>query len=504
MEHDETHDFTPAQALEFACQLGDAGKPQEAEDILRQILVVDPQNPKVMNRLGVFLTKRRSYYEALYRFDRSAKIDPASGLAISNRGMILSELGHNDEAIIDFKRAVELEPKNPICLNNLGNAFERLGRYDEALEAFDRTLLMDPDHAVTHYNRGVVLLRFCRREDAILSFDRAITLNPDDAEAHYNRAGALLTLGRLKEGFAEYEWRLKSTENVNTPYYLDAKAPKWAGQSLIGRSIVVHAEQGIGDTIQFLRYLPMVLARKPTKLYLVVHRGVHFLVKNSFAGEERLIMLSPKEEMPETDYQCPLMSLPHIFETALDSIPEPVVFRPPPDIFDFDGKIRRFAGSKLRVGLCWSGNFQHKNDHHRSIPLLQFSQIMQTDGAAFFSLQKDVRQEDAEAFKALPNLCDLAPKLSNFGDTAVAVGALDLVISVDTSVAHIAATMGVPTWILVPKFSQDWRWLLDRHDSPWYPSARLFRQEKVGDWDSVLAAISLRLGSKTDRLRRVA
>jgi hypothetical protein len=355
-----------------------------------------------------------------------------------------------------------------------------LGRLEEALESYARARAIKPDYAEALYNQGNALVMLGRHREALASYERALAIKPDHAEAQWNQGLARLRLGDFRAGWKQYEWRWQRPDGVKSQRSF--AQPVWTGQqSLQGKTILLHAEQGLGDTIQFVRYATLV-ARRGAKVMLEVQRTLKGLLARveGVAG-----IVGRGEELPAFDLHCPLLSLPLAFGTELSSIPASV-----PYLAATDDRIETWSArlpprKGLRVGIAWSGNAKHKDDRNRSIALARLAHLFAAPGVQFVSLQKDARDGEAEVLRDIPGFLDLGPELKDFADTAALISLIDLVISVDTSTAHLAGAMGKPVWVLLP-FSPDWRWLLEREDSPWYPTARLFRQPMIGDWESVI------------------
>jgi hypothetical protein len=326
-------------------------------------------------------------------------------------------------------------------------------------------------------------------DEAEASFRRAIELRTDFADAHNDLAMCLLLRGDFSQGWQEYEWRWKLPEIRR----IDPKipGPAWDGSPLDGESIFLHAEQGFGDTIQFARYIPMV-AQRGARVILACQPEVAPLIRQ-IEGIERIIL--PGEPRPACDTHLPLLSLPRIFETRLDTIPAkvPYIHADPERAEHWKSRLAEHAGS-LKVGLCWSGRAMHSRDIFRSIPPEQLAPLASVEGVRFFSLQKG-----AATAPPIP-LIDPTPELHDFSDTAALINNLDLVITVDTAVAHVAGAMGKPVWLLL-SFCPDWRWLLERPDSPWYPTARVFRQASAGDWRAVMLDVANALAAARNKER---
>jgi tetratricopeptide (TPR) repeat protein len=428
----------------------------------------------------------KSFAAALADYERALSLRPDAAPIHNNRGNALRELGRGAEALEAFGRALALKPGYAEAYNNRGNAQLELNRPSAALADYDRALALKPDYADALVNRGSALRYLNRPDDAIESLDRAIALNPELAEAHWNRALTCLASGDFEQGWQGYEWRWRRNNAEMMPR--DFAQPQWRGEDLRGRTILLHAEQGFGDTIQFIRYLPMVLA-KGGKVVLEIPDDLKPLVD---PGDGVAAMVSRGQALPPFELHCPLLSLPLAFGTTLANVPAPPAYLRAPAGRIEQWRTRLPHGKAPRVGLAWSGKPTHKNDHNRSIALARLAPLLLKPGFQFVSLQKEVRDADRAALKKFPALVRIDDALADFADTAAVMASLDLVIAVDTAVAHLAGAMGKPVWILLPAIG-DWRWLLAREDSPWYPSARLFRQPHIGDWGSVIARLGREL-----------
>ena len=348
-------------------------------------------------------------------------------------------------------------------------------------------LALRPDHAEAYYNRGIALQSMLRLPEALESYRRAVALRPDYALAHWNESLCRLLMGDFEGGWREYEWRREVREFA--PQYHDFPRPLWLGeQEVAGRTILLHAEQGFGDTLQFCRYASLLAARG-ARVILEVQPPLKSLLTR-LSGPA--MVLAQGEPLPEFDLHCPLMSLPLACGTTLDTVPaaERYLTADPERVAACSARLGNTA--RPRVGLVWSGNPAHGNDYARSIALVDLLGSLDGAGVTFVSLQKDVRSHDRATLAARADILHCGEELRDFDDTAAWIEAMDLVISVDTSVAHLAGALGKPVWVLLP-YAPDWRWLLEREDSPWYPTARLFRQPRSGDWDGVLLAVACAL-----------
>jgi len=361
----------------------------------------------------------------------------------------------------------------------MGLILQEKGLFDEAEEYYQKALQINPYHEYTYNNLGALFKENGQLDKAMQCYRKALQLNPHNAEIHFGYSLAFLLSGNFQEGFKEYEWRWRTSKFI--PYHRDYSQPAWDGSDIKGKTIAIHAEQGFGDTIQFVRYTSLIAARG-AKILLICQNHLASLFKN-VEGVHQVI--GEDEELPSFDFHCPLLSLPLLCKTTLDTIPAkvPYIAVEPRLVQQWKEKLH---DRKLRIGLSWAGNPQNERDHLRSCPLSIFSPLSQLDDIVFYSLQKEIYNKTvnhAETF-----LIDLTEEIKDFADTAAIIESLDLVISVDTAVVHLAGALGKPIRILIP-YSPDWRWMLDRKDSPWYPSMRLFRQPSFGDWESVIADI---------------
>ncbi|HXW23410.1 MAG TPA: tetratricopeptide repeat protein, partial [Xanthobacteraceae bacterium] len=502
------------------------GDRDAAIDFLRKAIGCDPRLAPAHNDLGIFLQSQGRLEDAEACYRQAIDLNDKFAEAMSNLGAVLAARGRIDDATAWYGHAVAADPQLAPAHNNLGAALARLDRPDEAEALHRRAIALKPDFVDGHYNLGVALQDQGRFEEALASYDKAVALKPDLVDAHWNRAYAMLALGRYEEGWREHEWRWKRKEQPPRDY----PQPLWRGAPLEGRTILLHAEQGMGDTLQFMRYVPPVAhgsrpgrhpeepaqraskghpevpAKRASKddgraphhdgggrVILQVPAPLLALAKASLGEDVRV--LADGDVLPPFDLHCPLLSLPLAFGTTLKTVPADV----PYVRVDPAAAARwrqRLGGSKgLKVGLVWAGNPQHKNDRNRSIALERLAPLFGAAGVRWFSLQLGERKADLARLPA-GTLTDLADGLTDFAETAAAIANLDLVIAADTAAAHLAGALAKPAWVLLP-FVPDWRWLLGRDDSPYYPTVRLFRQPARGDWDSVALRVRHALDQRT-------
>ena len=486
---------------------------EEALTSYNRAIDLRPDYAAAFSNRGATLHELKRYEEALASHDRAIALRPDSAEAHYNRGDALRELERYDEALASYDRALALRPDYAEAHSNRGNALNTLKRFDEALASYDRAIFLWPDYAVAFSNRGVTLHALKRYDEALASHDRALALRPDDAQAlcnrgatltelkrneealsnydravalqpglpvvHWNQAALRLLTGDFGRGWAEYEWRWKKASMARS--MRNFPQPLWlGGDNISAKTILLHSEQGFGDTIQFCRYVPLVVARG-ARVVLEVEKPLQRLMA-TLAGTA--LVVTKGGPLPDFDLQCPLLSLPFAFRTELETIPSstPYLHAPLQGLTDWETRL----GEKRRprIGLAWSGSVAHERDADRSISLSALLPLLNSD-ATFVSLQKDVRPADAAVLDQCGDILHFGDAFGDFSDTAAFISKLDLVISVDTSIAHLAGALGKPVWVLL-SYIPDWRWLLDRDSSPWYPTARLFRQNDTRTWDSVI------------------
>jgi tetratricopeptide (TPR) repeat protein len=456
------------------------GRHAEAETKFLHALRLHPQHLLTLILRGALLRDLKRFDEAVSSLDAAIALKGDIPEALHERGLVFIAIGKFAEAISDFERAVSLKPDFAEAYSDLGCAFTKTRQLETATENFRRALEIDPRHVAALNNLGSVLVDLDRPREALGYFDRAISIDPGYAEAHLNNAINKLRLGDLQGGWIDYEWRWKCpSQNLRDRWF---DKPLWLGaEPIAGKVVLLHNDQGLGDALQFCRYVPLLKARG-AEIILEIDGPLHALF-SSLPGIS--LCLTKGDPLPTFDFHCPLTSLPLAFSTTLDTIPSEVPYLP---------RTNEEAGPRLgpskrpRIGLVWSGNPNHLNDHNRSLPFRELLPLLDGVEAQFVSLQKNARREDEELLRQRGDVLDLGPALRDFADTAAVVQQLDLVISVDTSVVHLAGGLGRPLWILLP-YIPDWRWLLDREDSPWYPTARLFRQTATRDWAEVVARV---------------
>jgi tetratricopeptide (TPR) repeat protein len=431
---------------------------------------------------AVLLHRSERFEEALITWNLCDELQPDHAATLNLRGEALHKLNRFEEALSDNRLAQALDPTNAGICSDIGAALQRLNRQEEALEWFDRALGLRPDFAWALKNKAVTLTEMHRFDEAVVLYRHMKRIDPGNVEADWNVALIQLRIGDFESGWAtrEARWKISS---FTAGYYPEFSEPAWSGaEPIAGKTLLLCSDEGLGDAIQLARYVPMVAARG-AQVILVVPTPLCTLLSGLTGVSQCLPELGSAR--PAFDFHCPLSRLPLAFGTKLDTIPTETPYLPAPTTDRVqEWQARLGPHTKPRVGLVWSGRSTHLNDHNRSIPLHSMSRILDVD-AAFVSLQKEVRPDDRATLLERSEIVDLTADLTDFAETAALISCLDLVISVDTSVAHLAGALGCPTWILLP-YTPDYRWLLDRNDSPWYPTVRLFRQTETRDYASVL------------------
>jgi Flp pilus assembly protein TadD len=532
--------LTIEQALQIALQCHQTGKLREAEHLYGQILAVNKNHPDALHYLGVLAHQTGRNQLAVDLITRAIALKPGDSNAYTHLGVVLCAMGRLDESIAACRQAIDRNPDNPDPYYNLGNALKDHGQLNEALAAYrkaielrphwpeahnnlitglidsrqldqallaarsavalfpdspdllytlgrvlhfqdkldeaiaicHRVLTLNPNHADALSELGFLLQQKGEWENATIAYRRALQLNPNLPDAHFNLAAQLLLTGDFESGWKEYEWRWKMGPAAAwTP-----PDPQWDGSARAGRTILLHREQGFGDVLQFIRYVPLIAGRGGN-IILVCPPELRPLLKQLPGVSQCLI---PGQPLPHIDVQCPVMSLPLIFNTTLETIPRdvPYLHADPTRIEHWRRQLANDP-NKLKVGLVWAGRPNHANDARRSISLAALAPLAQVPGISFYSLQIGEPASQAKAPPPGMNLIDRTAELTDFAETAAFIENLDLVISVDTAVVHLTGSLGKPVWTLLP-FAPDWRWLLDRNDSPWYPTMRLFRQPTRG------------------------
>jgi len=465
------------------------GKHDEAVEWYRRALQCEPDNPETLNNLGAAFQALGKIDEAVASFGRALRAQPDHAAAHYNLGSVLQTVGKLDEAVACFEQALKLKPGYADAMNNLGKAFDDLGRPHDAIAAYHRALALAPQTPITHSNLGSALTQLRRFDDAAACYAKALTLNADCGEALFGKAILKLLTGDFERGWPEYEWRWKTKKVPQR----DFREPQWDGSPLQKRTLLLHAEQGFGDTIQFVRYAAVVKRQNPDATVIVECQRPLAKLLAACPGIDQLV--AQGDVLSPFDVQAPLLSVPGILKTSLDTIPAeiPYLSADPALVDQWRERLTPLTG--LRIGINWRGRPTIRN---RDLPIELFQSLAALPGVQLVNLQKGATQQELAAMSPGNPPFDLGDDLDAahgpFIDTAAVIMNLDLVISSDTAVPHLAGALGAPVWLALP-FVPDWRWLLDRNDSPWYPTMRIFRQPAVGDWAAVFQEIRTALPS---------
>jgi tetratricopeptide (TPR) repeat protein len=474
----------------FGNVLAAQGQIEAAMRVFRRAVRLGPGNPQPYNNLGAALIEAGAIAEGLVACARALVLCPDNPEGENNLGNALLELGRTDEAIAAFRRALVLRPDFPEACTNLSSALIDIGACREAVLACHRAITVQPDDAKAYNNLGNALRGAGALEEAQGVFSQALRLAPEDAEIHYNASSVLLKLGRLQEGWAEYEWRKRTKRSVFRKAPLPG--PEWDGAALDGRTLLLYAEQGYGDVLQFVRFAPLMAALTGGVVMLRVYPPLVRLLAN-LPGISAIV--STEERLPAYHCHLPLMSLPGCLGTVLESIPAAVPYVSPPPLATHRWRDRLADLPGHKVGIVWAGDPRVEErgtylmDQRRSLSLAAFDEALRIPGLCWVSLQKGAAALQLRTPPDGTTVVDFMDEVGDFADTAALIAALDLVVTVDTSVAHLAGALGKPVWIL-SRFDGCWRWLEGRTDSPWYPSARLYRQASWGDWSPVLTRLA--------------
>ena len=477
---------TTRQSLAIAGGFLRAGDRARAEQAFLQIARQDPLSGETRFFLGLIHQQRKDLETAIHHYEHALRLAPDLAEARNNLGVILQSRGRLDEAEACFHEALKLEPDYAEAHNNLGNALQDQGRFEEAITAYRQALHFRPGYVEALKHLGNALRALGRLTEAIACYDEGLRHAPDHALLHMSRAMVWLQSGDFARGWPECEWRLRGQDLL----IHRLPQPVWDGSELDGRTILIVAEQGLGDTIQFIRYAPLV-ARRGGRVVVSCARMLSQILATCPGVDQVIIEGDP---LPEFACHAPVMSLPAILGTTLQTIPVevPYLAADPPLVARWRDALDGI--DEFKIGVVWQGNPVHTRDRERSFRLAHLEPVARVPGVRLFSLQKNFGLDQIEAVSDRFHVTGLGHRLDDFVDTAAVMRNLDLVISADSSPAHLAGALGVPVWMPLPYIS-DWRWMADRDDTPWYPTMRLFRQRRFGDWDELFARLARELAA---------
>lgn len=425
-------------------------------------------------QLGVTHHQKGELEPAIEAYGKSLLLNPKVPDVYNNMGAALRATGKFAAAIACYRRCLVLRPNHAGVYSNMGNAYRDLGRLQLSVASHQQAVKLDPKNAEAYYNLGLALRDLGNPSQALAAFETTLRINPDHPECRWDRSLTLLTIGDMDRGFEEYEWRWKLERSP--PRTLDK--PLWDGSPLKGKTLLVHQEQGIGDMIQFARFI--ALAKERVGTVVVETQPEIARLMSTAAGADKVI--NRGSALPKYDVYIPMMSLARIFKITPETIPAAIPYLKPPE--EQSVQLPVSLDHQRQIGIAWAGRPTHQNDKNRSCEFSHFIELLGIPGVSMFSLQKGGREADIKANGCQALVIDMASRLNDFSDTAALINQLDLVITVDTSVAHLAGALGKPVWVVVP-FAPDWRWGYETTESPWYPSMRLFRQRRPGSWEQV-------------------
>ncbi|HSY27268.1 MAG TPA: tetratricopeptide repeat protein, partial [Burkholderiaceae bacterium] len=485
----------PGSPGQIAAQHMQAGRLQEAEAIYRQLLAEHPVHHEALFNMGILLNHQRNFDEAIGYLCKVLELTPDMVEAHINLGNVYHQKRDFPLALVCFQQALSLRPRSFESHNNVGNVLKEQGDFTGALSSYQKALALKPGSAIIFNNIGETYRSMGRVDEATTHFRKALAVKPDFAQAQWNLSQVFLLAGDFSSGLPLFEKRLASEVlrqfgaiDTDTQAGKFSDKPRWKGENLQGKTLVIWAEQGYGDNLMMMRYLPLLKEKGATSVIIYCYQK---LMKIMLTQINLVVEQNTPLALDSFDVQCPMMSLPYVFGTTLDSIPQtiPYLSVPAATSTKWRSQLEKFKG--MKVGLVWAGNKDLQKDALRSIILQQFAPLMVLDGVQYVSLQKDeaARQLMEKDWRILDwmDVCD------DFLDTAALIDNLDLVIAVDTAVAHLAGALGKPVWLL-NRLAGDWRWMKDREDSPWYPSMRIFRQTTLHDWSGVIEAVTSELG----------
>lgn len=442
------------------------------------ILLINPNNANILTMQGVLFIKQLRFEDAKKSFDQSLAINANDIKTLQNYGLTLIQLNQYENALLAFDSALAIDPNNCEILINKAFILLELHRYQEALESYDKAFRINPIYPEAISDRGNALIGLKRYDEALASYAWALSVNSDCKLAHYSEGYCRLLMGDLLNGWQKYEYRWDVTQSTAKRNFAQ---PLWLGEkSIHGKIILIHAEQGHGDAMQFSRYIPMLHSLGAT-VYLEAYPDLKPILEPLVKPNH---FITRGQSLPDVDYHCPFLSLPLAFKTQMENIPNATPYLTSTHTLLPNDSLLLPHSTKPRIGIVWQANEANQRLLFRSIPFNQLLNVV-TDKYLFVVIQKKVSDHEMSLIAQNPNIIDMHNHIHTFGDTAAIINQLDLVIAVDTSVAHLAGAMNKPVWILLSE-NANWRWFIDREDSPWYPSATLFRQTEFGKWDNVI------------------
>jgi Tfp pilus assembly protein PilF len=480
---------TIQDALAIAWRMYQASDLAGARRAYRKVVEIDPSVDAAWQMIGAIDQLEGRLDLAVTSYQEVLRLDPKHAEAMNNLGVALHAQGQIENALQCLRRAIELKPEYADAHGNLGNVLQEQGHLDLAVASYRQALQLKPGYFDALNNLGNVLRAQGKLTESVASYERALEIKPNNPQVRMSRALCWLQMGDFKRGWEEYEWRLQCKEFAIPAF----RQPCWDGSPLQRSPILLYADHGLGDSIQFIRYAPVVKARSG-RVIVACQQPLARLLATCPGIDE---VVAEGSILPDFAFYAPLMSLPRILETSLAGIPAEVPYVTADSSLVEQWHHELGPGGGLKIGIAWQGNPRHRRDHQRSFRLAQLEPLAQVSGVRLFSLQKGIGTDQIAELGERFAVLDLGGRFTDFMDTAAVMRNLDLVITLDSSLAHLAGALGIPTWVGIP-IAADWRWLNEREDSPWYPTMRLFRQKLWGDWDEVFARMAGELMAKLE------
>ncbi|WP_413193070.1 tetratricopeptide repeat protein [Pararobbsia alpina] len=468
---------------------GKQGHHEKANTMFARMTVLSPSNAEGQQQRANSLYFLKQYDEAYAAYEAVLRVDPSRAFAHSQKGNVRIAQRRPQDALVDFGKCLQVDPNSYDGLVGIGAALWELNRLDEALTFLQAALQIQPRGVAAFNNLGQVMAAYRADADAILMFDKVHEIEPESKiDAKLSSATSSLRLGNYADGWRRYESRLEMDRIPIVDPAKYAGAQRWNGEDLTGKTLLIVPEQGVGDTIQFCRFVPMVAQTSNAQVVFAANRAVLPLLagkEHEWAPAGNLRMLAHDDELPLCDYFVPLMSLPFVFGTRVETIPSAQQYLSAPEAYRQKWSSVLPNNGKLRIGLAWAGNPNHVNDRNRSMPIQFLAPLVSDTSVNWVAIQPGLSVHDQRALTTVPHVLNGGAHITDFGDTAALIEQLDVVVAVDTSVAHLAGALGKTVFVMLP-WAAEWRWFHERADSPWYPSARLFRQPSLGDWSGLV------------------
>jgi len=471
---------------------------QKAISSYEKAIQINPNYADAHYNFGVALQKLGQYQKAISSYEKAIQIQPNYTMAYNNLGNLLKELGEHQKAISSYEKAITIQPNDAMAHYNLGNLLKELGEHQKAISSYEKAIQIQPNYIMAYNNLGNLLKELGEHQKAISSYEKAIQINPNYADAHYNLGMLLFSMSDFKNGLIQYEWRKKLPQNINN--YKNIKGLEWQGENLNNKTILILSEQGIGDIIQFSRYIYLIEKEYSVNIIFKTDKRMAYLFSKS-----KFKIIFNEDNIPKYDFYKHLMSLPKIYYEKTKTFPSQINFIPKDKKIALKWKERLNEIKGFKVGINWQGNKAYTSDHLRSIPLNYFNDLFNIEKINFISLQKGFGVEQIKNFKHKDKLYDFSKEVDNgkniFEDTIGILQNIDLVISIDSSLVHLSSTLGIKTFALL-HFCPDWRWNLITKEFSWYDNLKIYRQEEINKWDSIFSLLKKDLVAYEQRKRK--